>query len=187
MDVLHHPQDGECVLFLAFPCSKGDHIYRADFPACARKRKRHRGSGQVGVEFNRLFFCRKSQVIECRFRIDRCEYAVAIRTFFIRHCPYAVNILSDLHLLLVVKRRPLRVTVGQLEFQGVRSVDLARNNDVVSILQNCFPRSVPVQNNGAGKTQFLIRRFGDIMKCDIEQLWRDRRIAGAERYPVTDI
>ena len=73
-----------------------------------------------------------------------------------------------MYLLLVVEHYALRVTVRQLEFQGVRSVDLARNNDVISILQNRFPRSVLIQNNRAGKPQFLIRRFGDIMKRYIE-------------------
>lgn len=79
------------------------------------------------------------------------------------------------------------IPVRDLKGEGVLAVDLARDNDVVGILQHRLPCTIPVQHHRPCVADLLIGRFWDVVEPDIDELWRPCSVGGRERYPETDI
>ena len=186
VEVCDIPKDGQSAFLRTGPGALCPHRHCADAPFRTLQGVCHRRFRVLRFKGTFLLADREGQVIELCFRVHLCD-GTAVRVPGVGNCPYLIHIIHDLDLLLTVDIAPLAVPVGNLKGKSVLAVDLARDNDVVCILQHRLPCTVPVQHHRPCVADLFIGRFRDVIEPDINNLRCPGGVCGSQRYPETDI
>ncbi len=137
MNVLYCTQNCQRVFLRASPSTLCGDINRAHIPVGTLQGISHRHISRVCVKGNLVLFYGVGKVIECRFRIDRCD---GLAAFFlvVRNRADAIGVADNTHGFFVIDIGAFAVLKRQLKFQLIHAVDLTGHDDVIGVIQHSF-------------------------------------------------